>query len=300
MGKSFRKYSLCAVFLFLSTIECANILAIVPSPFLSHQMTYRPIWSELAKRGHNVTLITTDPMEKNENITQIDFSGTYDLFNNLGIKEAMVKDFSLYNIFTKIVEDADKLFEYQFSHPGLTAVMEQKFDLVMVEMLMPKWPSITHKLKVPFIGLTTMDAHPSLHKMLGNAMHPSVYPMSEIGFSYPLSFKERLISASATVLLFGLSSLLLKSIDSRYNEKYFGKDCPPSSVIDARASLVFMNANPILFAPRPVTPITINLGGGLHLKEPKNLPKVESYFLLLYLLKVKNVNYSKHLLYSLY
>ncbi|XP_044755200.1 uncharacterized protein LOC123314144 [Coccinella septempunctata] len=264
-----------SVFLVFGFSNCANILAVVPSPFLSHQMTYRPIWTELARRGHNITLITTDPMEENENITQIDFSGTYDMFNSLGIKDVMVKNFSLVNVFNKFKEVADTFFEYQFNHPGLVRVMQNPdgFDLIMIEMLMPKWTSITHKIKAPFIGLTTMDAPPFLHALLGNSMHPAIYPMLELGYSAPLSFRERLISTGVTVGLKYLNDLILRPFGDRYGKLYFGDDCPASSVIDAGASLVFMNANPILFPTRPITPITINLQGGLHLLDPRPLPK---------------------------
>lgn len=256
------------------TVEPANILAVVPSPFLSHQMTYRPIWTELARRGHNITLITTNLMETNENITQIDYSGNYDLFKKIGLREAMVKNFSLVNIYRKFNEAADNFFEYQFTHPGLIGILEtpNNFDLVMIEMLMPKWTSITHRINAPFIGLTTMDAPPFLHSSLGNAMHPALYPMLELGYSAPLNFKERLISSGIIVGLKFFNDLILQPLANRYARFYFGNDCPAN--IDAKASLVFVNANPIFFPPRPITPITINLEGGLHLKEPQELPKV--------------------------
>ncbi|KAI5633114.1 UDP-glucoronosyl and UDP-glucosyl transferase domain-containing protein [Phthorimaea operculella] len=39
----------------------ARILVYIPTPSISHQEPFRPLTQELAKRGHEVTVITTDP-----------------------------------------------------------------------------------------------------------------------------------------------------------------------------------------------------------------------------------------------
>lgn len=56
--------------------------------------------------------------------------------------------------------------------------------------------------------------------------------------------------------------------------KYFGPDLPPISQLEKRATLAFVNSNPILdhLGPMPDNVITI---GGMHIKEPKPLPKVK-------------------------
>ncbi|XP_052741039.1 UDP-glucosyltransferase 2-like [Bicyclus anynana] len=56
--------------------ETANILAIFPTPSISHQVVFRPLMHELVKRGHRVTIITTDPAfnekQRPANLTEID------------------------------------------------------------------------------------------------------------------------------------------------------------------------------------------------------------------------------------
>ncbi|KAJ8708784.1 hypothetical protein PYW08_010166 [Mythimna loreyi] len=55
------------VFSFLLQIfssDAARILAVYPVPSISHQVTFRPITMELVKRGHEVVVITADPMFK--------------------------------------------------------------------------------------------------------------------------------------------------------------------------------------------------------------------------------------------
>lgn len=58
----------------------SDILVIISTPSFSHQAPLRPIWKELALRGHNVTLITTDPMNNSSlAIKEIDISYGYQI-----------------------------------------------------------------------------------------------------------------------------------------------------------------------------------------------------------------------------
>lgn len=41
--------------------EAARILAIFPAPSISHQVVFRPLTQALAKRGHEIVVITPDP-----------------------------------------------------------------------------------------------------------------------------------------------------------------------------------------------------------------------------------------------
>lgn len=51
------------IFLAVLLLECdgAQILAFLPLYVTSHQLTYRPIFRELAKRGHDITFVTSIP-----------------------------------------------------------------------------------------------------------------------------------------------------------------------------------------------------------------------------------------------
>lgn len=139
---------------------------------------------------------------------------------------------------------------------------------------MPKWSSLVHKMKIPFIGMTSMEGSLYMHSLLGNAVHPVIYPMQELELIYPLTLKERVIITAATAVYKLATETLLEFFSRKLNEKYFGRDCPTNFEMDSRASLIFLISNPIFVRPRPVTPRTINLDGGLHITEAKELPKV--------------------------
>lgn len=51
-------YSLMAlIFCGVKIIDSANILVVIPVPAHSHLKSFQPLWEELVKRGHNLTLI---------------------------------------------------------------------------------------------------------------------------------------------------------------------------------------------------------------------------------------------------
>lgn len=64
----------------LQLCEGAKILGIIPTPSYSHQLAFQPIWRELSLRGHNVTVITANPLNdpKLINLTEINISTVYD------------------------------------------------------------------------------------------------------------------------------------------------------------------------------------------------------------------------------
>ncbi|XP_050676852.1 UDP-glucosyltransferase 2-like [Leptidea sinapis] len=64
---------LLVVFVLITISEAARILAVFPVPSYSHQITFRPLTQELARRGHHVTVATYMPTNKTmENLKEID------------------------------------------------------------------------------------------------------------------------------------------------------------------------------------------------------------------------------------
>lgn len=56
----------------VNIIRSSNILVFLPSPWKSHVISFQPLFLELAKRGHNVTVISKFAVENPPlNYTQI-------------------------------------------------------------------------------------------------------------------------------------------------------------------------------------------------------------------------------------
>ncbi|KAL3268341.1 hypothetical protein HHI36_007457 [Cryptolaemus montrouzieri] len=257
-------------------VDNANILGIIPSPFYSHQATFRPLWKELARKGHNLTIVTTDLMEPNENISQIDLSGTYDVIkNHRNGSYSILKETNLIKKLDVFRDLANEIIVYQLTHPDLEPLKDPtKYhcDLIIVEAVHPWFFALGVKLGCPVIGVSSMDAFPWVHNFVGNAIHPSMYYQVDLMYNNPLSFLERLKNTAWTVM-YKLLSLKVFPVFDWYVEEYIGKDLPKMTELHKSLSLLIVNANPAFYPIRPSTPVTVNIGGGAHLVKPKPLPK---------------------------
>lgn len=65
MFSSLKIFSILCV---IGSNESARILAVYPTPSISHQVVFRPLMQELAKRGHDVVVITADPAFQKDNL----------------------------------------------------------------------------------------------------------------------------------------------------------------------------------------------------------------------------------------
>ncbi|KAJ8959917.1 hypothetical protein NQ317_010522 [Molorchus minor] len=232
---------------------CAKILAVVPVPSYSHQLFFRRIWKELGKRGHELTLLTTDPMQDNpENIRQINWSFTYALRHNKYNITKVVQDneYNLPKILASYQAMLNEIVDEELSHPDIQTLLKNEsehFDLLLVEYL-----------------------HPTLYAFSSGLSVQILLP-----FERDLSFKERLLST-----LYSVYSIYKSNDDvaEEIAKKHFGQDLPPLEIIIKNVSMVFLNTHPV-FNVRPLGPGFIHIGGGIHLEDQNPLPKELKIFL---------------------
>lgn len=120
----------------------ARILASVFIPSLNHQLPFRSLWKELASRGHEITLITTDPIRDplSKNIKEIDLSGSYEVLEKTKKgKESKQHYFSnMVNTFNAL----DKVVEWQLSQKEIKDLIENgkdHFDVLIVDITIPMY-----------------------------------------------------------------------------------------------------------------------------------------------------------------
>lgn len=142
-------------------IEAARILAIIPIPSYSHQIPYRPIWSTLSQRGHEVVVLTTDPINNSNltNLTEINFKNNYaELQQTVDfLKNALNGETWLKAEYEKVEIVCNKISENIYKHHEVRKMYApdsgQKFDVVIVEVLMtPSLFALAHRFNAPLIG----------------------------------------------------------------------------------------------------------------------------------------------------
>lgn len=185
---------------FIKLCYGSRILGIFPIPFREHQQTYQPLIQSLADHGHELVILTTDPIQyENKNIEQIDLSFTY----NLKILE-QIKDTSLSGseMLKTIFNLMRKITDSQLNSNQVKNLLEsnEKFDAVIVE-----WSGVAvmnafaYKYNVPLIGIATGGAFINAHQAFGNPIHPVAYPSVLLPFSEDLNWVQRIASVVFTV-----------------------------------------------------------------------------------------------------
>lgn len=274
----FTKLIACALLLFLgSKVQCARILGIFNIPSISHQVVYQPIWKELSLRGHEVIVISPDPLNDPTltNLTEIDMSSLY------GIIQEMSPDMSNgmdhWTFLENSHEWSNRITTRIFSHPEVQALLKNDtkgFDLVMIETIFYSSAMFAAKYKCPLIGVSSLDVPITVHETVGNPIHPVLYP----DFLTVYREEKTLFQKLDLVIYYFWQNYLSgirRSFTNEETRKYIGEGLPDIDEVVRNMSMLFLNTNPILHRPRPYGPNVVELGGRMHLKPRKPLPKVK-------------------------
>lgn len=269
----------------------ARILGIVPTPSYSHQVTYRSLWAELSLRGHEVVVVTTDPMNNTTltNLTEIDLHSAYDVWNKHDIINFMAENqMNLYKMMEKLAVAFTDVLDNQMAHPKVQELYNSTFDVVLAELVFPSMCAFSKLYDCPCIGIMSMELGGIYHESLGNSAHPGLYPEVFLPFQGKLNFWQRLVSSLMYFVTQYTYSIYMKPQDELLN-KYFGQITISAKTLIQNVDLMLVNVNPILHTVRPVTPATVLFGGGTHISAPKSLPQVNSTFLQTKFLKTNFV-----------
>lgn len=266
------------IFLLIPYIESARILAVFPFPSISHQVVFRPLTHELARRGHDVTVITTDPAfpkgQAPKNLTEIDIHDlSYSRWNKLlsNIGDGVID-------FTKL-QDMMKTFifsvyEEQVKTESVQKLLTDKnehFDLLLVEASLRCTLGFSHVFKAPVIQISSFGAFVDNHHIMGTPIHPLLYPSIFRDRFYNLTLWEKIIQLKKEWDLWRL--VANHDMDDKLYKRLFGPDIPPLDELYNNVQMLFLNMHPIWENNRPVPPGVIYMGG-LHQNPEKELPKV--------------------------
>ncbi|XP_068623982.1 UDP-glucosyltransferase 2-like [Battus philenor] len=285
-------YVVLSVFIIIGTIfqiEAARILALYPCASYSHQIVFRPITLELLKNGHQVTVVTPNPMFSKgnapANLTEIDVSDelyriiqeskNIDSSSITGNKSDLIgQAIIVKNFIMATTESVVNIREFK----DLLLKNESKsFDLLMIEALFAPLLAVSHVFKAPTIVVSSFGAFIGNYEMVGAPTHPLLYHNMYSQRLYNLTVWEKMIEVYHQFRI----NLMYISSEGEINEfikRLFGADTPPLSVLRNNIDLLFLNVHPIWEGNFPVPPNVIHLGG-LHQKPPKSLPQDLQHYL---------------------
>ncbi|XP_021197638.3 UDP-glucosyltransferase 2 isoform X2 [Helicoverpa armigera] len=265
----------------ISSNEAAKILAVFPVPSISHQVVFRPLTQELAKRGHEVTVITPDPVfkkgEVTSNLTEIDVHDiSYNIWNENFIKAASKGNKEdMYTQLEIILDTLVEVFEAQLKTDEVKTLIDdksKKFDLLLVEACVRPALAFSYIYKnVPVILVSSLGAAPLNYELIGAADHPILYPSVLRQRLHNLTTWEKfteLYSHYRIMKIYENNGVL---VNKAFRDR-FGPEIPTVDELGNNVDLLLLNVHQIFEGIRPVPPSVVYMGG-LHQKPIKELPK---------------------------
>jgi len=211
----------------------------------SHKITYEPLLRELASRGHEVTVVSPIPATKKvKNLREIftfdadaQFAKLPDLFKS---KEAGEEP----NPFQMV--DMFKTFcEQSYDLPEVMALLDEKFDLVMVESVFNECAfGLIHKLNTSLVIVSPLVVPSWTSAALGGFSPPSFVPNIFSGFTDRMTFYQRLLNFASEVLVKVLRKFYFNpAMAEIYRNKLNDSTIPLPDEILKNASLVISNSH---------------------------------------------------------
>ncbi|XP_013139398.1 PREDICTED: UDP-glucuronosyltransferase 2B14-like [Papilio polytes] len=276
------KSVICLLCFTISWTESARILAMFPTPSISHQVVFRPLTQELARRGHEVIVITPDPTfpkgQTPQNFTEIDLHDiSYSKFKKLmGRLKDVTRD--VIEQVKVIIESNNAIFEEQMRTESVQEILKYKedyFDLILVEACVRPTIGLSYVFKAPVIQVSSFGAVMDNHDIMGSPTHPILYPSMVRDRLYNLTLWDKLTQLRKEFV--SAMYTINREVDNEVLKRVFGKNIPPIDKLYDNVAMLFLNFHPIWDSNRPVPPGVIYMGG-LHQNPQKELPKdLKSY-----------------------
>ncbi|KAI5633106.1 UDP-glucoronosyl and UDP-glucosyl transferase domain-containing protein [Phthorimaea operculella] len=264
--------------------ESARILAVFPTPSISHQVVFRPLTQELARRGHEVVVITTDPAypkgEAPGNLTEVDVHDvSYTIWSKVMSMTSTGKRQDLHSQVEFSLRLFGEIFEKQIQSDEVRAIIrnkKQKFDLLIVEALIAPTLAFSHIFKAPVIQISSFTSVRGDYEAMGAPTHPILYPEMTNQKLYNLSIWERLSVVWRWLLIRDLYGDI-EVLENEMLKRNFGPSMPELAELRNNVDMLFLNMHPIWEDNRPVPPGVVFMGS-IHQNPVKELPKeLKSY-----------------------
>ncbi|KAJ8974382.1 hypothetical protein NQ317_006161 [Molorchus minor] len=268
------KYTTLVLFNLTTLCNAANILGIITTASYSHQVVYINLWRELSLRGHNVTVMTTDPVKdpKLVNLTELDLHWLYKRVANISkiAERATIWNFQQ-EVIGLLLPSSEEVLSYSPVQELIHNKHQRSFDVVLVEFMTPEFLAFAELYKCPKIVISSLDVFTHIHRAMGNPSHPNLRP--EIGsvFSRESStFGQRVINTLHSWYLSYFHAFKNYPARKKLIEKYFNLTVSVEDLL-SDVDALFVAVYPELQRAKAHGSTTVTIGD--------LRPKVNSYYL---------------------
>ncbi|XP_063834076.1 UDP-glucosyltransferase 2-like isoform X1 [Ostrinia nubilalis] len=258
--------------------EAARILAYFPTPSISHQVVFRSLMQELAKRGHEVTVVTTDPVFTKTpappNLKEVDLHDlSYETWREEFIQRSSAnKDdiVSQMKVIFKLINDIMEKQLFSAEVKNVLDLKKNKYDLVIVEAYARQLMVLAHLFKTPLIQFSSFGGTFDTFSTVGAPVQELLYPSNVRQKLYNLTTWDKVTELAKFYQLKYYYDTQLLEEENAMLKRVFG-DVPSIKELSNNVDLLFLNIHPIWEGSRPVPPNVIHIHG-IHEKSQRDLP----------------------------
>lgn len=266
--------SLC---LSLSKIDSAKIVALVPFPCKSHAILGSALLRELARRGHEVTMISSFPTQDNmKNYRDIYVDPTAALAAHTG---TIIKAprFPLLKAVAAL-ECTTRVSDAFLSDPSVKQFLAdgERFDLV-VSLGKESLLGVGHALNASTIRFNMLGMHSIYAAFTMNPLPSAYVPHFLLPYSDDMSFFQRTLNTIMNLFFDVYIKYVWIHTENAVVQKHF-PGAPHLTELQRDVDVTFVNSHMAMENVRPHMPNVIQIGG-FHLKEKEILPKDIKTFL---------------------
>lgn len=266
--KLFALICLCAV---LSTCHGYRILGLFPFNGKSHFMMFEHLMKALARKGHQVDVVSTFPLKKpypNYNDTIV-LSAPKAYMNNLTYEAMKEKLFPSMSYAIGVLAGnavCETLRDPKLQQLVRNPPKDPPYDAVVMQVFGAHcYLAIGHLLKVPIIGVSSAILYPWHHDLIGNPHNLAYAANNLITPPEQMNFWQRTYNFLHATY-HELSFYYYSSPQTEIMRKYLGDDIPDVRTLEKNISMILVNSHISMNGVKSMTPALVEVGG-LHVTE---------------------------------
>ncbi|XP_045469154.1 UDP-glucosyltransferase 2-like isoform X6 [Harmonia axyridis] len=246
----------------------SKILGVFWTPSKSHHILGSALLQALAKKGHNVTLLSPfiDDVDI-PNFKQIKLTGIEDMMRNIANPKTTFIQATL-TFFESIRPLSEKFWQNQAIQQLISS--KEHFDVIIsIPVINDSLLGLYHHLGAPVIIFNPSGANSLVNKYVANPTLSSSVNLHTNSGS-PETFLGRLHGTSVVVYIGLMERYVMGPVQEEIMLRYI-PGSPPISELVKNVSLVLANSHLSIEPPRPYVPNMVQIGG-FYAQTTKKLP----------------------------
>jgi len=240
-------------------VESSKILIISQQPYLSHQKIAARLADDLASRGHNITIFTSNHFGSyHKNVEEFNFKSQ----SIQKVERNSHKNW--FQIYYELTDLHYRLSVEHMKHPEIKKFMknETKFDLLIIDCVICQLLAIAEVQDIPVIYLSQTEPLNFVNDHFGNEVNPSIHPETHaLGYRHAkLTLYERFnsyFSYHFWKFIGGLHHCVI--LRASLNQEYPNLNFTCHQLFE-RLNFLFIFTHPAFGNVRPLVPKTIQVG----------------------------------------